>query len=155
MTTQSKRLKATTVVSAALVVAGVWTGALAAPSTPGSSNPSSERSAPRRTARYTDGTYTARGWYGSLPSSITVRVTLSGGVITAVRVTPHATDPTSLDYQHRFAAAVPRVVVGRPIGEVKVGRLAGSSGTPGGFNDALEQIKAQASDGPRAPSRGG
>lgn len=31
-------------------------------------------------------------------------------------------------------------------GEGKVGRLAGSSGTPGGFNDALEKIKAQASD---------
>jgi uncharacterized protein with FMN-binding domain len=53
---------------------------------PGS--PSSRRS------KYADGTYNATGQYGSLPSSIGVSVTLVEGVITAVRVTPHATDPT-------------------------------------------------------------
>ncbi|MGH2449825.1 MAG: hypothetical protein ACRDGE_00855 [Candidatus Limnocylindria bacterium] len=46
--------------------------------------------------------------------------------------------------QRRFAAAVPAVVVGKPIDEVKVGRLAGSSGTPDGFNDAIQRIKRQA-----------
>jgi hypothetical protein len=30
------------------------------------------------------------------------------------------------------------------IDEVKVGRLAGSSGTPDGFNDAIEKIKEKA-----------
>jgi len=93
---------------------------------------------------YRDGVYTATGRYGSLPSSITVRVTLRNGVVRAVRVTPHATDPTSLGLQRRFAAAVPAVVVGKPIATVQVGRLAGSSGTPDGFNRAIEQIKAQA-----------
>jgi len=95
-------------------------------------------------APYRDGVYTAIGRYGSLPSSITVRVTLRNGVIRAVRVTPHATDPTSLALQRRFAAAVPAVVVGKPIANVEVGRLAGSSGTPDGFNRAIEQIKNQA-----------
>jgi hypothetical protein len=66
------------------------------------------------------------------------------GVIKTVNVTPHATDPTSLRLQRRFAAAVPAVVVGRPIAEVRVGRLAGSSGTPDGFNEAIEKIKKQA-----------
>jgi threonine dehydrogenase-like Zn-dependent dehydrogenase len=42
-----------------------------------------------------------------------VSVTLVDGVITAVTVTPQATDPTSLDYQTRFAQAVP-ALVGRP-----------------------------------------
>ncbi len=51
-------------------------------------------------------------------------------------VTPHATAPTSLDFQRRFAA-LPEVVVGRRIAEVRVDRLARSSGTPHGFNDAL------------------
>jgi hypothetical protein len=46
--------------------------------------------------------------------------------------------------QRRFAAVVPAVVVGKPIAEVQVGRLAGSSGTPDGFNRAIEQIKKQA-----------
>jgi hypothetical protein len=36
-------------------------------------------------------------------------------------------------------------VVGKPIDEVRVGRLAGSSGTPDGLNDALRRIKAEAS----------
>lgn len=145
MKTQRKRLKAPAVVSAALVMAGGWTGVTAAPATSSSSNTPSSL-ALRQTARYADGTYTARGWYGSLPSSITVTVTLARGVITRVGVRTHATNPTSLDYQRRFAAAVPRVVVGRPVGEVRVGRLAGSSGTPDGFNDALEKIKRQASN---------
>jgi uncharacterized protein with FMN-binding domain len=93
---------------------------------------------------YSDGVYEATGQYGSLPSSITVTVTLLDEVITDVEVTPHATNPTSLDLQRRFAAAVPKVVVGKSIDEVKVGRLAGSSGTPDGFNDAIKQIKEQA-----------
>lgn len=102
------------------------------------------RTARNRSATYADGVYTAAGKYGSLPSSITVTVTLADNLITAVKVIPHATDPTSLDLQRRFAAAVPAVVVGKPIEQLKVGRLAGSSGTPKGFNTAIERIKEQA-----------
>ncbi|MFX3636769.1 MAG: S-layer homology domain-containing protein [Candidatus Pristimantibacillus sp.] len=93
---------------------------------------------------YADGEYTATGQYGSLPSSITVNVTLVDDLITSVEVTPHATNPTSLDLQWRFAKAVPAVVVGKRIDEVQVGRLAGSSGTPDGFNAAIQKIKEQA-----------
>lgn len=93
---------------------------------------------------FRDGTYSAKGKYGGQPSFITVTVILKDGVIRSVRVTPHAYVPTSLQLQRRFAAAVPRVVVGRPISGLKVGKLAGSSGTPEGFNDALEQIRKQA-----------
>ena len=89
------------------------------------------RSATSNDSTYADGVYTATGQYGGLPSSITVTVTLADDVITAVEVTPHATNPTSLDLQRRFAAAVPAVVVGKRIDEVNVDRLAGSSGTPG------------------------
>jgi uncharacterized protein with FMN-binding domain len=96
-------------------------------------------------SRYQDGAYSADGWYGSLPSSIGVELTLEDDVITDVGVTTHATDPTSLDYQQRFADAVPEVVIGRPIDEVRVSELAGSSGTPDGFNDALDRIKNEAS----------
>jgi uncharacterized protein with FMN-binding domain len=106
--------------------------------TPGS--PSSRRS------RYADGTYNATGQYGSLPSSIGVSVTLVDGVITAVTVTPHATDPTSLDYQTRFAQAIPALVVGRNIDELSLSKVAGSSGTPDGFNAAIQQIKAEATN---------
>ncbi|WBB67731.1 FMN-binding protein [Micromonospora sp. WMMD812] len=100
---------------------------------------------PTSRSEYTDGEYTATGWYGSLPSRITVSVTLTDNVITEADVTPHAEDPTSRDYQERFADAVPALVVGRPIDEVELDRVAGSSGTPEGFNDALAQIRLQAS----------
>ena len=91
-----------------------------------------------------DGTYTATGWYGNLPSSITVTLTLKESVITSVQVEPHATEPTSLGLQRDFAAAIPAVVVGKRIDEVRVHKLAGSSGTPRGFNDAVRRIKEQA-----------
>ena len=93
---------------------------------------------------YVDGVYSARGEYGSLPSHITVTVTLTNEIVSNTQVQTHATDPTSLDLQRRFAVAVPAVVNGKHINAVRVGRLAGSSGTPNGFNDAIRQIKVQA-----------
>lgn len=110
------------------------------PSVAAPAAPSSRRS------KYADGTYYATGQYGSLPSRIGVSVTLVDDVITAVTVTPHATDPTSLDYQRRVAQAVPALVVGRTIDEVKLSKVAGSSGTPDGFNAAIQRIKAEATN---------
>ncbi|GAA3839563.1 hypothetical protein GCM10022403_084800 [Streptomyces coacervatus] len=72
------------------------------------------------------------------------RVTLDDGAITSVAVTPHATDPTSRDYQERFADAVPRLVVGKAIDDVHLDHIAGSSLTPDGFNAALGRIKDEA-----------
>ncbi|WP_454050104.1 hypothetical protein [Cellulomonas sp. Marseille-Q8402] len=94
--------------------------------------------------RYRDGEYTATGWYGGLPSHIVVDVTLRDDAVADVEVTPTATNETSLDLQERFAEAVADVVVGRPLDEIELDYLAGSSGTTLGFNDALEQIREQA-----------
>ncbi|AEM84060.1 hypothetical protein [Streptomyces violaceusniger] len=115
----------------------------------GSRSPSatdSARSSSVGSARYEDGRYKADGQYGGQPSSIGVSVTLDDGAITAVTVTPHATNATSRDYQERFADAVPKLVVGKRIDEVNLDRVAGSSGTPDGFNAAIERIKDEASD---------
>lgn len=100
-----------------------------------------------RPTRYADGVYTATGEYGGQPSHITVKTTIRNGIITSVTVTPHATVPRSLELQRAFAAAVPKVVVGKRIDQVRVGKLAGSSGTPKGFNDAIRQIREQADRG--------
>lgn len=100
-----------------------------------------------RPARYADGVYTATGEYGGQPSHITVKATLKDGIVTAVAVTPHAYVPRSLELQRAFAAAVPKVVVGKRIDQVRVGKLAGSSGTPKGFNDAIRQIRQKAALG--------
>jgi uncharacterized protein with FMN-binding domain len=128
------RVAALTGLSASAVVASCSAGteAISAPTTGESA--------------YTDGRYTATGMYGGLPSRIDVSVSLVDGVITDVGVTPYATNPISRGYQERFADAIPVLVVGKPIDEANVSRVAGSSGTPDGFNAAIEQIKRQASN---------
>jgi uncharacterized protein with FMN-binding domain len=148
MTTPSKRMKvAMAGICASLVMAGCSTTGTEAPRSPSGQDAGAARSGPAssRDPAYADGSYRATGEYGSLPSSIGVSVTLDDGLVTAIEVTPNATDPTSRDYQERFAEAVSERVVGRPIDEVRVGRLAGSSGTPDGFNAAMRRIEEQAS----------
>lgn len=148
MTRLSKRMRITTMtgISASLVLVGCWATNMpvqrSTPITTANLTPSS--STTKEEFLYADGVYTATGQYGSLPSSITVSIAVVNDLITDVEVTPHATNPTSLDLQQRFAEAVPLVVIGKPIDEVNVGRLAGSSGTPNGFNAAIQQIKQQA-----------
>jgi uncharacterized protein with FMN-binding domain len=147
MTTLNKRIKVTIAgISVALVIAGCSTMDMEVvrPTSAPDAVVTRSRSASSKDSSYADGVYTAAGQYGNLPSFITMTVTLVDDIITAVEVTPQATNPTSLDLQRRFAAAVPAVVVGKHIDEVKVDRLAGSSGTPDGFNAAIERIKEQA-----------
>jgi uncharacterized protein with FMN-binding domain len=138
-----------TTVSIAAIIAGCSGDSSddpGAPAAPSSTAPATTTARPNAgSSRYRDGYYQAKGWYGGLPSHIDVALTLRRGRITGVQVTANATDPTSLDYQERFADAVPQVVVGKSIDEVRVSRLAGSSGTPDGFNEAIEKIKDQAS----------
>lgn len=106
-----------------------------------------------RESDYANGTYTATGQYGVGPSFVTVTVELTDGLITSALVQPHAKNLISRCYQRHFAKAVPRAVIGKPIDQVKLGKLAGSSSTPDGFNAAIEQIKAQAVASPTAPPR--
>lgn len=94
--------------------------------------------------KYTDGEYTVEGIYGG-SKSIIVKLQLDDDAIKDVEVTPNTKISNSLRLQELFAEAVPEVVVGRPIDEVHLDKLAGSSKTTQGFNDALEKIKAEAS----------
>lgn len=94
-------------------------------------------------AKYTDGEYTVEGQYGV--KSIIVKLALADDMIKSVEVTPNTTIKMSLGLQKRFAEAVPEVVVGKPIDEVHLDKLAGSSKTTQGFNDALEKVKQKAS----------
>jgi len=97
-------------------------------------------------AVYADGTYTATGSYKSPggQEDVTVTLTLADGAVTAVEVTPEATDPTSLVYQTRFASGVAEQVVGRALDDVDVDKVSGSSLTSTGFMAALEEIAAGA-----------
>lgn len=93
-----------------------------------------------------EGTYTSTGTYQSPAGeeSIDVSVTLSGGLISAVTVTPTATNPNSVKFQTAFASGISAEVVGKPLSEAKVTKVSGSSLTGAGFNAALEKIAAQA-----------
>ena len=98
-------------------------------------------------AEYADGTYSATGEYVSPApgtSRIDVEITIADDIVTAVTVTPLATDSTSKGFQTQFADGIAAVVVGQDIDTLNVSRVGGSSLTSGGFNDALAQIKADA-----------
>ncbi len=95
---------------------------------------------------YADGTYTATGSY-STPGgteSITVTLTLADGAVTAVEAEGGATRPPSSQFQDAFESGVAAVAVGVDIAELNLDAVAGSSLTPQGFNDAVEQIRADA-----------
>ena len=97
-------------------------------------------------AVYTDGTYTAEGSYQA-PSgteSVDVTITLKDDVITAVEVVGNATDPQAKQHQGEFIAGISDVVVGKDIDTIQVDKVGGSSLTSGGFNKAVEEIKADA-----------
>jgi hypothetical protein len=97
-----------------------------------------------------DGTYTVTGGYQSPNGAETVEVTLTiaDGIVTDALVVPQATNSTSSRYQGEFAEGIAEKVVGKPLADVEVTRVARSSLTGRGFNDALDQIRleAQAAD---------
>lgn len=95
---------------------------------------------------YADGTYTADGAYATPESveTITVTVTLEGDVITDVEVKGDPQKSESEEYQGRFIGGIADVVVGQDIDDIQVSRVAGSSLTSGGFNEAIEAIKSEA-----------
>lgn len=95
---------------------------------------------------YTDGTYTAEGSYATPESveAISVTVTLEDDVITAVEVTGDPTKRESEEYQAKFIGGISDEVVGQDIDDISVSRVAGSSLTSGGFNQAIDAIKSEA-----------
>jgi uncharacterized protein with FMN-binding domain len=98
------------------------------------------------TATYTDGTYEATGEYQSPngTESLDVTITLENDVITAVEVVGAGGSPNTERFQGEFADGIAAIVVGKDIDEISVSKVAGSSLASGGFNAAVEQIKADA-----------
>ncbi|MFK3835729.1 hypothetical protein [Microbacterium sp. NPDC087868] len=100
--------------------------------------------APTDAVDYRDGTYEATGWYGSLPSHQDLTLTIEDDRVTEVAITAPAEDPTSLEHQQRFAAALGDEIIGRDIDSIALDRLAGASGCSEGFMNALAEIKDSA-----------
>ncbi len=98
------------------------------------------------TGSYSDGEYSATGEYQSPggAESIEVTVTLESNVVTEVTVTGNATAGNALRYQTEFEDGIAAEAVGVNIDQLAVDKVAGSSLTSDGFNDAIAQIKADA-----------
>jgi uncharacterized protein with FMN-binding domain len=139
---------------AGLSLAGTVAGCApsATESTPAASEtpaatPSAGASSPATSgSTYKDGTYSADGNYVSPNGTETVGVelTLAGGTVTAVDITQHPSNPNTRKFQGEFAGGISEQVVGKNIDELNVSKVAGSSLTSGGFNQAVEQIKSEA-----------
>ena len=95
---------------------------------------------------YKDGTYSADGTYVSPNGTETVGVqlTLASGTVTDVQITQHPSNPNTRKFQGEFAGGIAAQVVGRNIDDLNVSKVAGSSLTSGGFNQAVEKIKSEA-----------
>lgn len=113
-------------------------------STGGSGTPGASSAPPSGT--YKDGTYSADGNYVSPNGTETVGVqlTLASGAVTDVKITEHPSNPNTRKFQGEFSGGIADQVVGKNVDDLKISKVAGSSLTSGGFNQALERIKSQA-----------
>jgi uncharacterized protein with FMN-binding domain len=133
---------------AGLSLAGTAAGC--APGAQGTAAPTTQAatSAPATAAAgsYQDGTYSADGNYVSPNGTETVGVqlTLASGSVSDVVITPHPSNPNTRKFQGEFASGIKAQIVGKQLDEIKVSKVAGSSLTSGGFNQAVEKIKADA-----------
>ena len=109
-------------------------------------SPSASPSTGSENSAFKDGTYTAQGNYQTPggQESIGVTVTLSGSTITDASVEQQGKTGEAEEFQSDFASGFKAVVVGKKIDEVSLSRVAGSSLTPNGFNDAISDIQNQA-----------
>ncbi len=95
---------------------------------------------------YEDGTYTAEGSYQTPETveTVSVTLTLEDSVITEVEMSGDPQAPETERFQGQFIDGIADEVVGKHLDELDVDRVAGSSLTSGGFNQAIDAIKEQA-----------
>lgn len=129
-------------VAGALLLAGC-SGAAEAEQTPETGVKPSGAGAP-----YKDGEYTAEGSYQTPETveTISVTLTLEDDVVTAVEVTGDPQAPETERFQGQFIDGISDIVVGKKLDELDIDRVAGSSLTSGGFNQAVETIKTRAAE---------
>ncbi|MBC7942896.1 hypothetical protein H7X68_00130 [Candidatus Saccharibacteria bacterium] len=96
---------------------------------------------------YKDGTYDATGKYSTPGGTefIDLKVTLSKDLISSTSLTEKGLTSEAKQFQASFSSGYKSLVIGKKVSEVSLTRVAGSSLTSNGFNDALDQIKIDAS----------
>ena len=109
-------------------------------------DPNSTTSDKQDTGNYADGTYSINGQYGPVgEDTIDVHLTVKDQNVTAVKIVGHPFTSISKKHQNDFAKAVSDAVVGKPLKDLKVDKLAGASWTSEAFNKALEVARQEAS----------
>lgn len=94
---------------------------------------------------FADGEYAAIGQYGPVgEDAIDVYVGVRSGTVESVRVEGHPFTSISRGHQEAFAKAIPNEVVGKPLADLKVDKVAGASWTTDAFNAALDEVRRQA-----------
>lgn len=99
-----------------------------------------------QTASYEDGEYNAVATYvspGGL-QTIDLTVTIESNVIVATSLRSDGASGESQQYIDQFIDGYEIEVIGKNVNEVELSRVAGSSLTSTGFNDALSDIRDQA-----------
>jgi len=95
---------------------------------------------------YKDGSYSAVGTYTSTagPEEIAVTLSLENDMIVNATVISKATNEVSVKLQGMFIGGFKGIVIGKKIDDVVLDKVAGSSLTPKGWNDAVAKIKLEA-----------
>ncbi|WP_314095986.1 FMN-binding protein [Microbacterium foliorum] len=133
-------------VAGLLVLAGCSGTADAEDSSTGTGTGTTAETDAPSTGDYADGTYTADGSYQTPETveSVSVTLTIADGVVKDVKVTGDPKARETEQYQGQFIKGISDEVVGKSLDDLKVDRVAGSSLTSGGFNEAVASIKEQA-----------
>lgn len=98
------------------------------------------------TGDYADGDYSVNGQYGPVgEDTIDVHLTVKDQKVASVSIVGHPFTSISKKHQNDFAKAVPDAVVGKPLKDLKVDKLAGASWTTEAFNKALDVARQEAS----------
>ena len=106
----------------------------------------STKSDKKDTGNYADGTYSINGQYGPVgEDTIDVHLTVKDQNVTDVSIVGHPFTSISKKHQDAFAKAVPDPVVGKPLKDLKIDKIAGASWTTEAFNKALEVARQEAS----------
>ena len=95
---------------------------------------------------YKDGIYSATGNYNSPQGNerVAVTVTLKNNIVTDTTFNGQSSSRRSQSYMNKFSSGFSTLVIGKPIDQVSLTVVNGSSLTPIGFMNALAKIKAQA-----------
>jgi len=123
----------------------VATGVTIVPSVPSSKDSAATSPTVATAEKFKDGTYTATGTYQSPggADALDVTLTVKNSVVTDASIVEKPGDPASKQWQDTFASGYKTQVVGKNLADLHLTNVSGSSLTPMGFDDAVNQIRSE------------